>query len=138
MYLAPDELTIYPDVRDAIANGVTATVSRAITRAVGTVKTRLAQLYDMDEELGRTGDDRNMVLVGIAIDLAVFYLYQHPETMPRHRYEAYKDSLALLKELGEGVGVLPGIPAAPPPDEPGSVVGPAAYGSRERRAGWFD
>lgn len=146
-YLSPDDLnaSLYPEIRAAIdrvaldrADGEGGTsLEEAINRALSLIQSKLAPLYDIGKEFAKSGNTRNGLLLGMARDFAIFFLYQLPEKMPVHRYKAYEDSLALLKELARGEGTLIGVDPAPAPTTPAPTVSTGAWGSNPRRDAFY-
>lgn len=141
-YLSSNDLDaqLYPEIRTAIARadgegGVP--LEDAINRALALIQSKLTPLYDIGKEFGKAGTSRNSLLLGMARDFAIFFLYQLPEKMPVHRYKAYEDSLALLKELARGEGTLVGVDPAPVPTTPSPAVSTGAWGSNPRRGAFY-
>lgn len=140
MYISPDELgsNLYPEIQTAINRGETTVAETHINTALQLITSKLASRYAIATELTRTGTARNSLLVNIAKDVAIYYLYSTQETIPNIRVKRYDDAIALLDKLAEGTNILVGVEAAEPPEtgQP-NVQGDVSHGSKPKRGDYY-
>ncbi len=128
MYLTATELnsSLYPEIQAAISRGQTLIVDLHINEALAYVQSRLSVKYDIEAEFAKTGADRNNLLLKFTKDIAIYYLYDLPETIPDKRVKAHDDDIV------KGRAVLAGVPKALIEDESNNG-GTISYGSEEKR-----
>ena len=133
-YLTATELnsSLYPEIQAAISRGQTTTVELHINEALTYVQSRLSVKYDMEAEFAKTGAARNNLLLKFTKDIAIYYLYDLPETIPDKRTKAYNDAVAFFDDVGRGRTILAGIPPAPENSESANA-GTVSFGSEEKR-----
>lgn len=123
---------LFREIRDTITRFSDTLLLNASLRAEQEIISRLSAKYDIVPELAKTGTDRNQMLVGLCVDMAIYFLYKTQETIPNIRVKAYDDAVALLRDLAKGLANLPGVDPAPTEGD-GAVTGNIAYGSKPRR-----
>ncbi len=112
MYIEIAELNsnIYPEIVQMISQGDTQKVVVHINTALSNIKSRLIRYYDIDAEFAKTGQDRNALLVNIAKDLAIYYLYSSLDAINNIRVKRYDEAVKLLNEIQQGKTTLSGVP----------------------------
>lgn len=139
MFLTTEDLnsSLYPEIRQAISRGLEATVLLHINEALSYIESRLRAKYNISGEFAKTGDDRHPLLIKYTKDIAIYFLYDLPETIPAKRLKAYEDAVKWLDDLVRGYAVLPGVPPAPA-DDPGQVkAGDISLESEPKRSNFF-
>lgn len=133
-YLTATELntSLYPEIQAAIIRGQSTIIELHINEALAYVQSRLSVKYDMDAEFAKTGADRNNLLLKFTKDIAIYYLYDLPETIPDKRIKAYDDAIAFFDDVVKGRAVLAGVPKAVIEDDPNNG-GTISYGSEQKR-----
>lgn len=125
--------SIFREIREAITRFSETALTECSLRAEQEMISRLAAKYDIVPELAKTGNNRNKMLVGLCVDMAVFHLYKGQENIPNIRVKAYDDAVKLLKDIATGVAALPGVNPAPTEGDNAVKVGQIAWGSKPRR-----
>lgn len=123
---------IFREIRENITRFSDTLLLQSSLRAEQEIIIRLSARFNIAPELAKTGSDRNAMLIGICVDIAVYHLYKTQETIPNIRVKAYDDAIDLLKDLANGLANLPGVEAAPTEGE-NAIVGTIAWGSRRKR-----
>lgn len=123
---------IFREIRETISRYSDSLLTQCSLRAEEEVRSRLAARYDIGQELSKTGDNRNAMLVGLTVDIAIYYMYKTQESIPNIRVKAYDDAVAILKDLASGLASLSNIPLAATDGE-AVVAGTIAFGSRIQR-----
>lgn len=124
---------LFREIRDTITRFSDTLLTNASLRAEQEIIARLSAVYDIVPELTKTDTDRNQLLVGLCVDMAIYFLYKTQETIPNIRVKAYDDAVALLKDLATGVANLPGVNPAPTDGDNAILAGQIAWGSRIKR-----
>jgi len=77
---------------------------KAELMAIDEIKSYISGRYDVAAIFNTTGDSRNMFLVMIIIDFALYHLWsgRAPRNMPSHRKTRYDDALAWITDVGQG------------------------------------
>lgn len=72
--------------------------------AVDTIKTKAGVLYDVSEELSKSGNDRNGYLLSLALSIALYELYQRADddNIPEKVIKNYNDAFKSLDEISKG------------------------------------
>lgn len=72
--------------------------------AEDTIKTTAGLLYNVTAELAKTGADRNYYLLNLAIDIALYNIYQRcdDEAIPEKIIKNHDDAIADLQKVSNG------------------------------------
>ncbi|MDR0937981.1 MAG: DUF1320 domain-containing protein [Mediterranea sp.] len=102
-------------------------------RALARIADALRGRYDIDSTFAAEGEDRDEVLVGYAIDMALYYLVgAMPGKMGLEvRRERYKEALEYLRDIQDGK-VMPDIPTITGPNGEEDYHNPIRYGSMKK------
>lgn len=140
MFLTTADLdtSLYPEIKQAISRGQQAIVEHHINEALSYIESRLRAKYDISGEFAKTGTDRHPLLLKYVKDIAIYYLYDLPETIPAKRVKAYEDGVKWLDDLVRGYAVLAGVPPAPEDDSGIQVkTGNITLESEPKRSNFF-
>lgn len=124
---------LFREIRETITRFSDTLLINASLRAEQEIISRLSAKYNIVPELAKAGTDRNQMLVGLCVDMAIYFLYKTQETIPTIRVKAYDDAVDLLKDLATGVANLPGVDPAPTEGDNAILSGQIAWGSRPKR-----
>jgi phage gp36-like protein len=128
--------SLYPEIKQAIARGQDTIVELHINEALSYIQSRLSTKYDILTEFAKTGEDRHPLLVKYAKDIAIYFLYDLPESIPLKRVKAYEDAIKWLDDLNKGFAVLAGVDPAPISDDH-PPLGSIVVDSNEKRRNEF-
>lgn len=125
MFIVTNELnsSIYPEIKQAIARGQEDIVNIHINEALAYMQSKLITKYDIVAEFAKQGDARHPLLLKYAKDIAIYFLYDLPETIPAKRVKAYMDAEKWLDDVAKGFAVIAGV--NPPPVDPNAPPIPA-------------
>lgn len=81
-----------------------ANLGTAERMAIDQIKQYIGGRYDCKTIFSATGDDRDMFIVMITIDIALYHLWSKraPRKIPELRAQRYQDALDWLKAVGDG------------------------------------
>ena len=96
---ARQEILSLLDTSDGNAN-----LGVAERMAVDQIKQYIGGRYDCEAIFSATGDNRDMFIVMITIDIALYHLWSKraPRKIPELRAQRYQDALDWLKCVGDG------------------------------------
>jgi len=127
--------TIIKEVETDSGEDILQTVSKI---AEDTIGIKAGVLYDIAPELAKTGNDRNFMILSLAIAVAAYWLYQRidDEEIPAKVVKNYNDAMDSLDEISRGKTPL-NLPPRPSEDAAGSGDGEQVVtdGSGLRRIG---
>lgn len=100
------------------------------TRAIGFVKGYISTRFDAEAIFEQTGTNRDPVVLGYTIDIALYYLWRRvaPRKIPAYVQQAYDDAKEWLLGVQAGEVVPVGLP--PSTSEHAGVI---KYGSNPKR-----
>lgn len=112
MYLTIEDLKqgIYGETLQTITRKQ-ANAEQAIIDAQEEIRTYLAVRYDIAAEFEKTGDARNIMIVKMVKDIAIYncYMMSSPVNMPAVRQSQYDATIKLLKYIQREQAVLQGL-----------------------------
>lgn len=81
-----------------------ANLGTAERMAIDQIKQHIGGRYDCDTIFSATGENRDMFIVMITIDIALYHLWSKraPRKIPELRAQRYQDALDWLKGVGDG------------------------------------
>lgn len=81
-----------------------ANLGTAERMAIDQIKQYIGGRYDCDTIFSATGENRDMFIVMITIDIALYHLWSKraPRKIPELRAQRYQDALDWLKGVGDG------------------------------------
>lgn len=135
MFLQATELnsSLFPEIQRAISRGQTELVELHINEALGMIESKLAVKYDITAEFQKRDAQRHPLLIKFAKDIAIYYLYDLPETIPLKRVKAFDDAMKFLDDCVAGRAVLPGVDPAPEDNTAVPIAGQILSGSEVKR-----
>lgn len=112
------DATIHREILDSLLReeaGSSATVEVCENRAIATVRSLIGNRYDCDAIFAATGDQRNVIILKVCLDIAVYEIFcQHnPYKMSKIREDRYKDAMTFLREVRDFDASIDGAPLLP-------------------------
>lgn len=112
------DATIHREILDSLLReeaGSSATIEVCENRAIATVRSLIGNRYDCDAIFAATGDQRNVIILKVCIDIAVYEIFcQHnPYKMSKIREDRYKDAMTFLREVRDFDASIDGAPLLP-------------------------
>jgi phage gp36-like protein len=113
MYLTEIDLKkgIYAETLAVLTRDDPNTVNQAIGEAVEEVRGYLCARYDIDSEFRKSGEERNVRVVNLVREIAVYNCYKisNMANMPDTRQQIYKDTIQSLIRIQEEKESIPGL-----------------------------
>ena len=112
------DATIHREILDSLLReeaGGSATIEVCENRAIATVRSLIGNRYDCDAIFAATGDQRNVIILKVCVDIAVYEIFcQHnPYKMSKIREDRYKDAMTFLREVRDFDASIDGAPLLP-------------------------
>lgn len=112
------DATIHREILDSLLReeaGSSATVEVCENRAIATARSLIGNRYDCDAIFTATGDQRNVIILKVCLDIAVYEIFcQHnPYKMSKIREDRYKDAMTFLREVRDFDASIEGAPLLP-------------------------
>ena len=112
------DATIHREILDSLLReeaGSSATVEVCENRAIATVRPLIGNRYDCDAIFAATGDQRNVIILKVCLDIAVYEIFcQHnPYKMSQIRKDRYDDAMTFLREVRDFDASIDGAPLLP-------------------------
>lgn len=112
------DATIHREILDSLLReeaGSSATVEVCENRAIATVRSLIGNRYDCDAIFAATGDQRNVIILKVCVDIAVYEIFcQHnPYKMSQIRKDRYDDAMTFLREVRDFDASIDGAPLLP-------------------------
>lgn len=112
------DATIHREILDSLLRedaGSSATIEVCENRAIATVRALISSRYDCDAIFSATGDQRNVIILKVCIDIAVYEIFcQHnPYKMSQIRRDRYEDAMQFLREVRDHQANIDGTPLLP-------------------------
>jgi phage gp36-like protein len=112
------DATIHREILDSLLRedaGSSATIEVCENRAIATVRALISSRYDCDAIFSATGDQRNVIILKVCIDIAVYEIFcQHnPYKMSQIRRDRYEDAMQFLREVRDHQANIDGAPLLP-------------------------
>lgn len=112
------DASIHREILDALLRE-DATESAVIevceNRALAVIRSLIGTRYDCDKIFAETGDNRNQLVLRVALDIAIYEIFcQHnPYKMSDIRKERYDDAMEWLREVRDYKANIDGAPLLP-------------------------
>lgn len=119
------DATIHREILDSLLReeaGSSATVEVCENRAIATVRALIGNRYDCDAIFAATGDRRNVIILKVCLDIAVYEIFcQHnPYKMSQIRKDRYDDAMTFLREVRDFEANIDGAPLLPEETQAGN------------------
>ena len=113
MYLDQTDLEkgLYPEILNVLTRSNPDNISNAISEAIAEVNSYLGVRYNMQAEWNKSGSSRNVLVVKMVRDIALYNCYNisNPVNMPESRAQKYKDTISFLKDVQAERAQLDGL-----------------------------
>jgi hypothetical protein len=118
---------------DQITQATDSKLDKAESKAIAYMKGFLSSRYDVEQIFNKTGDNRDPIILSLAIDITLFNLHKliNYNKIPKFRVDAYNEAKEWLKGV-QALMINPiGLPVPEGPDE--GTKDYIVYGSNPKR-----
>ena len=117
-FITPEDYSasIHTEILDAVTRSDKEIVDLCQERAISEMKGPLSKRYDVEKIFSAEGEDRNQLVVMMAIDIAIYHMFSihNPRNISQVRVDRYKRAMAWLKEVRNGNEDVNGLPELEP------------------------
>ena len=109
--LSDYDASIHRDILDALTRNDDAIVEICEDRAIAEMRGYLSGHYDCDKLFAATGDERNQLVLMMALDIAIYHIFSihNPQKLTQLRKDRYERAVEWLKAVKKGMSV-DGVP----------------------------
>lgn len=109
--LSDYDASIHRDILDALTRNDNAIVEICEDRAIAEMRGYLSGHYDCDKLFAATGDERNQLVLMMALDIAIYHIFSihNPQKLTQLREDRYDRAVEWLKAVKKGMSV-DGVP----------------------------
>lgn len=109
------DASIHREILDALTREDNAVVEICEDRAVAEMRCYLSKRYDCDKIFAAIGDERNQLVLMMAIDIAVYHIFciHNPRNLSPMRKERYERAVEWLKAVAAEEISIDGVPLLP-------------------------
>jgi phage gp36-like protein len=106
------DASIHQEILDALIRSDRQIVEICEDRAIAEMRGYLSSRYDCDKIFSATGDDRNQLVLMMALDIAIYHIFaiHNPRSMSQIRTDRYERAVDWLKGVRKGEISVEGLP----------------------------
>jgi len=113
----PDyDARIHREILDALVRQDEAIIEVLEDQSIALMRSYLNNRYDCDRIFSETGNDRNSLILMMALDITVYNIFcvHNPQKISQTTKDRYDRAVAWLKEVNAGRATIDGAPLLPP------------------------
>ena len=105
--LSDYDASIHRDILDALTRNDDAIVEICEDRAIAEMRGYLSGHYDCDKLFAATGDERNQLVLMMALDIAIYHIFtiHNPQKLSQMRKDRYDRAVEWLIAVKKGMSV---------------------------------
>ncbi len=109
------EASIHQEILDALLRDDDTLVEIIEDRAIAEMRGYLSRRYDVDAIFGATGDDRNQLILMMALDIAIYHIFciHNPRKLSQMRKDRYERAIKWLEAVKDEEISIDGAPLRP-------------------------
>lgn len=92
----------YEGILDTLADNSDSFLLTNIAKGIEEVESGINQKYQTEEMWKKTGDERNILILSLVCDIAVYHAYKRAEEIPVSVREAYDYARDTIKDIRNG------------------------------------
>ena len=104
--------SIHQEILDAVIRSDSAIIEVVEDRAIAEMRGYMSRRYDCDKVFSAEGEERNELVLMMAIDIAIYHLFciHNPRMMSEIRVERYERAIKWLEGIRKGDITVDGLP----------------------------
>jgi phage gp36-like protein len=109
------DASIHKEILDRITHDDESVVEICEDRAIAEMRSYLSGRYDVDAIFSAEGEERNQLVLMMAIDIALYHLHSihNPQSMSQIRVDRYERAVEWLKQVADRKVSIDGAPLLP-------------------------
>ena len=106
------DASIHRDILDALVREDETVIEVCEDRAIAEMRCYLSKRYDCNKIFAATGDNRNQLVLMMALDIAIYHIFSihNPRNMSQIRVDRYERAVEWLKGVRKGDISVDGLP----------------------------
>ena len=110
------DASIHQEILDALIRSDKQIVEICEDRAIAEMRGYLSERYDCGKVFAAVGEDRNQLVLMMAIDIAIYHIFSihNPRNMSQIRSDRYERAIEWLKGVRKGDITVEGLPEIEP------------------------
>jgi len=113
-FITPEDYdaSIHQEILDAVIRSDRQIVEICEDRAIAEMRGYLSARYDCDRVFSAEGEERNQLVLMMAIDIAIYHIFSihNPRNMSQIRVDRYERAIEWLKGVRSGDITVDGLP----------------------------
>ncbi|SFU36339.1 Protein of unknown function [Porphyromonadaceae bacterium KHP3R9] len=113
--LSDYDASIHRDILDALVREDETVIEILEDRAIADMRGYLSRRYDVDAIFGASGEERNQLILMMAIDIAIYHIFciHNPQKLSQMRKDRYERAKEWLKAVAKEEISIDGAPLLP-------------------------
>ena len=109
------DASIHSEILDAVTRGDEAIVEICEDRAIAQMRSYLSARYDCNAIFSARGDERNPLILMMAIDIAIYHIFcaHNPQKLSQMRQDRYDRAVEWLRQVSESKLSIADAPTLP-------------------------
>lgn len=105
--LSDYDASVHREILDALTRNDNAIVEICEDRAIAEIRGYISGHYDCDKLFSATGDDRNQLVLMMALDIAIYHIFSihNPQKLSQLRKDRYDRALEWMRAVKKGMPI---------------------------------
>lgn len=127
------DASIHRDILDALTRDDASLVEICEDRAIAEMRCYLSKRYDCDAIFSAQGDDRNQLVLMMALDIAIYHIFSihNPQKLSQLRKDRYDRAVEWMHAVADEEVSIEGVPLLP--EEERAAKAPLMFRSNPKR-----
>lgn len=127
------DASIHRDILDALTRDDASLVEICEDRAIAEMRCYLSKRYDCDAIFSAQGDERNQLVLMMALDIAIYHIFSihNPQKLSQLRKDRYDRAVEWMRAVADEEVSIEGVPLLP--EEERAAKAPLMFRSNPKR-----
>lgn len=127
------DASIHRDILDALTRDDASLVEICEDRAIAEMRCYLSKRYDCDAIFSAQGDERNQLVLMMALDIAIYHIFSihNPQKLSQLRKDRYDRAVEWMRAVADEEVSIEGVPLLP--EEERASKAPLMFRSNPKR-----
>lgn len=127
------DASIHRDILDALTRDDASLVEICEDRAIAEMRCYLSKRYDCDAIFSAQGDDRNQLVLMMALDITIYHIFSihNPQKLSQLRKDRYDRAVEWMRAVADEEVSIEGVPLLP--EEERAAKAPLMFRSNPKR-----
>lgn len=127
------DASIHREILDALTRDDASLVEICEVRAIAEMRCYLSKRYDCDAIFSAVGDQRNQLVLMMALDIAIYHIFSihNPQKLSQLRKDRYDRAVEWMRAVADEEVSIEGVPLLP--EEERAAKAPLMFRSNPKR-----